>query len=91
MPVALFLIEIGRRNVGMAQRRQIERLALEQINRRRALVIGRGWVVEDVQLFARQHVANGGIGHAIDRAEVAAAQTLDDVVTIFDAVADPML
>ena len=91
VPVALFLIEVGSGNVGMAQRREVERLALEQINRRATLVACRRRIIQNVQLFARQHVAHGGVGYAINRAEVAAAQTLRHVVAIFDLVADAML
>ena len=91
VPGAVFLIEISRRNVGMAQRRQIERLALEQVERRRAFVGGGGGIVQNVHLFAGQHVANGAIEHAVNRAKITAAQTLDHIVTVFDAVANAML
>jgi hypothetical protein len=43
-----------------------------------------------VHFFARQHVADGFIAHAINRTEIAADQMIENFVAALDAVAGAM-
>jgi hypothetical protein len=43
-----------------------------------------------VHFFARQHVADGFIAHAINRTEIAATKMIENFVAALDAVAGAM-
>ncbi len=74
----------------MSQRGEVERFALEQLQRRAALIEGGVGVIQHVHLFARHDVANGRIAHLVHRAKVAAAEMPEYFVTVFKPVADAM-
>jgi hypothetical protein len=75
----------------MAQRSEVEGFTLKQVNRIGALISGRRGVVQHVHFLARENIADGAVEHAIHRAEVAAAEVLEDLIATFDAVGGAVL